>query len=332
MHELASRLHADHAAPDRDVAAAARGRACRLSLPSAFDTGRWPTRLQRRSRLAGARDRRASPSSTTCSPSSASGCVAEGLPLDPRDHAPAHPASAVPGRPGALAARNGGSRAQPDRARHASTIRAFVNSPVRALYEGAEGIRAAPRPAAERDGPGVRHLCRSARRGATPTMWRCRCSSPTASGTPPAGAPTGPAASPPPTWSRSTTSCRCWPLAVEIRANRRITKNLLNTYVGAARRRAHPVGRHSPRQRRHGPGRDLELRPARLHPDLRAVAARRRDPVAERVFRRHGRTGREAWRRDAEVRRRRHAGDLPASTARKPATRRCRQRSRRAAA
>ena len=63
-------------------------------------------------------------------------------------------------------------------------------------------------------------------------MWRCRCSSPTAGATPPAGAPTGLAASRPRTWSRSTTLLPVLAIAVEIRSNRRITKNLLNTYVG----------------------------------------------------------------------------------------------------
>ena len=121
-------------------------------------------------------------------------------------------------------------------------------------------------------------------------------------------------------------------MAVEIRSNRRITKNLLNTYVGQHAGDAHPVGRHPPRQRHDGAGRDLELRPARLHAHRRAVAARRRDRLAERVFRRHGRTGREARRRDPEVRRRRDARDLPDSRARRPAPTRCRPRSRRGGA
>ena len=63
--------------------------------------------------------------------------------------------------------------------------------------------------------------------------------------------------------------------------------------------------RHPARQRRDRACRDLELRSPGLHPDRRALAARRRDRVAQRVFRRHGRTGRAPWRRDPEIRRRR---------------------------
>ena len=100
-------------------------------------------------------------------------------------------------------------------------------------------------------------------------------------------------------------------MAIEIRLNRRITKNLLNAYVGE-----HAGERILSGDVRRGSGAtvqagDLELRPARLHAHLRAVAARRRHHVAERVFRRHGGAGRAARRRDLEVRRRRDARHLP---------------------
>ena len=90
---------ADHAAPDRDVAAAARGRACRLSLPSACIRGAGRPGSAPLSTGWCAR-RRASLTWTTCSPSSANGLSPKACRLAAHDHAPAHPASAVSAAPG----------------------------------------------------------------------------------------------------------------------------------------------------------------------------------------------------------------------------------------
>ena len=101
-------------------------------------------------------------------------------------------------------------------------------------------------------------------------------------------------------------------MAVEIRANRRITKNLLNTYVGR-----HAGERILSGDIRRGSG--ATVRAAIWNCDLRGFTRIAeqwpRDDViavAQRVFRRHGGPGRAPRRRDPEVRRRRHAGDLPA--------------------
>ena len=109
----------------------------------------------------------------------------------------------------------------------------FVNSPVRALYEGADGFRQRLDLPARRRRRRVRRstpICasRGLHRLCGPADAVHRRQAPRHQ----LEHATGPAASRPTTWSRSTTCCRSWPLAVEIRSNRRITKNLLNTYVG----------------------------------------------------------------------------------------------------
>ena len=108
----------------------------------------------------------------------------------------------------------------------------FINSPVRALYEGADGFRQRlDLPLDARDAE-YSHLRGPARARATPTMWRCRCSSPTASGTRRAGARTSRAASRPTTWSRSTTSCRSWRWRSRSARTAGSPRTCSNTYVG----------------------------------------------------------------------------------------------------
>ena len=107
----------------------------------------------------------------------------------------------------------------------------FANSPVRALYEGADGFR--QRLDFPLDAGTAEYGIYADLRAQGYTDYVALPMQFTDGGaTPPAGAPSGRAGSRPRTWSRSTTSLPVLQLAVEIRSNRRITKNLLDTYVG----------------------------------------------------------------------------------------------------
>ena len=97
---------------------------------------------------------------------------------------------------------------------------------------------------------------------------------------------------------------------VETHSLRDTATYLLDAYVGRAAGERILAGDGQARRRRDHRGRDLVLRPARLHQPVRPVAARHRDRAAERLFRRGGRGGDRRRRRNPEVHRRRHAGDL----------------------
>ena len=81
MHELASRLLQTTQRLTETSRRLREVEHAELNRADAPAHGALADQAQRRARLAGARDARASPSSTICSPSCASGCVAEGLPL-----------------------------------------------------------------------------------------------------------------------------------------------------------------------------------------------------------------------------------------------------------
>jgi adenylate cyclase len=93
-------------------------------------------------------------------------------------------------------------------------------------------------------------------------------------------------------------------LVSEIRLKNIMARTLLQTYVGP----------HASEQILSGVTTrgNHDLRSARLYGDFGSLAARRRHPSAQRLFRRYVRPDRALWRRDPEVHGRRLAGDLPA--------------------
>ena len=100
-------------------------------------------------------------------------------------------------------------------------------------------------------------------------------------------------------------------LLLEIYLNRRIAITLLDTYVGHAageRILRGQITRGSGETVRRG---DLVLRPARLHRARRAARSRPPARLPQPLLRSHGQARRGPRRRDPEIHRRRHAGDVP---------------------
>ena len=118
---------------------------------------------RRGTRLAGQRDRRAAlprQSVRRTLPAAARG----GSAAHQGDHAPAHPASAIPGRSSAVAAGSRRGRAEPARVRHLRRS-AVREQPGPGAVRGRRGLSPAARSAARQPSPRVWHLCRPARAG-----------------------------------------------------------------------------------------------------------------------------------------------------------------------
>ena len=256
--------------------------------PPPDTTGQLAARAELGPGLAGARHRLATRSSTTCSASLCQRLRQDGTAADARHHAPAHAAPAVPGcaRPVAV------DLPEPELTcwstasstiRGSSTARSGPSTRAPTAFASGSTCRAASRPTSSASTP----ICVPR---ATPTTSPCRCSSPTASGTPPAGAPTSPAG------SRPRDLIVINELLPVLRDGGRDPGQPPDHQEPAqhlcrpACRRAHPVGRH-PR----GSGHTIQA--AIWNCDLRGFTRDRRAVAARRRHRPGSTTISTSWRR-----------------------------------